>query len=710
MIVVGLNLGSTEFKKELHDGGVCIIVDGKIALAIGEERISRKKRAGGFKESIEYALNCLNLEPNDVDLVVYSSCCEQIQSISEIEGLSSKRLIPCNHHYSHALSVYLTSPFNEAIVIVLDAGGNIISNENGPHWWLFPREQQSYYLAKGNKVTLLERDCEKPECAGIGELYRAFTYYLGWNSSRHAGKTMALAAYGDPNRFKEKAIFNFDAEGHIGSFVKNNPMSPLQVVNELLARYNILGIKPRLKNCTIHQDHKDLACWIQRETERILTLKVNHLIEKTGVKNICIAGGVAYNCAAIGKLVTDSSASNIFVHPASGDQGQCLGNAMYGFTKAQKSWPRFYPFSPFLGCEENITFSKIADVIREKKDLVEIEENQNIAMKGAELLAKGNFIGWFQGRSEFGPRALGNRSILANPLSKDTKTKLNKIKGREDFMPFAPTILFDKISDYYPGIGDSPFMTTAFKMHSASADKVPAAVHNDGTSRVQTLREEFNPLFYNLISKFNDITHVPLVINTSFNGAGEPIVDSLEDAFRTFIKLDLDYLILGNYLLRKRSKFIQSEEHQEVIFSLLFDNEDINESQVANRLRHVLPNSKLISRQKFLLFEEFIDWVKSGRKTTTIRYNKLGVDFPSKTIMPLLPTSDYSSNPSSAAVALVQVSKFIVKKFGNLTDQDAHNDGFSCIGELIKTLHDIYGEIKPDEYISIYTIKIVQQQ
>ncbi len=551
MVILGLNLGTTKFGKQLKNGGVCVYSDNKIKMVIAEERITRIKADCGFSKSLYYIMDKLNLEKNDIDLVVYSSCCENIREKHSIKELQKIVAISCGHHLSHALSVYYTSPFDKAIILVIDSGGNLLNNYESRNWSCHKREQHTYYRAEGEKLYLIDRDFKAPNQAGIGEVYRAFTYYIGWLSSRHANKIMALSALGEPDRFKNNNIFSLTDDGSIVSYIKNNPTNPLLMVRELLDSYNI-DIQPRNNSDPIDQDHKDLAAWIQQETEKILIEKINMLVKNTNIKNVCLAGGVAYNCKAIGRVMRESTADNIFIHPASGDQGQCLGNALFGITKKLGNIDRMYPFNPYLGGEEDITHKIITDFIERNGFKFELINTNSLLDEVVNLLISGEFVGIFRGRSEYGPRALGNRSILASPSIKSIKIRLNKMKGRNNWMPFAPTVLMKYAEKYFQITKESPYMTSAFNSTKLSKeDDIQAALHFDGSSRIQTLKREFNPFFFDLIFRFYKRTKLPMLLNTSFNAYNEPIVETLEDALLTFNKMQFNYLVAGDILLSK---------------------------------------------------------------------------------------------------------------------------------------------------------------
>jgi carbamoyltransferase len=710
MVILGVNLPSTYFNKPLYDGGVCVVVDGQIIMAIAEERVTRKKRAGGFENSLAYSLARLNLSENDIDLIVYSTCCETIRNSHLINGLERVRTAACNHHLSHALSVYLTSPFEEAIILVMDAGGQVLEEKVAGEWWRSDREQHSYFLARGDKIELIGRDFVKPGSAGIGEVYRAFTYFLGWESSRHANKTMAIAAYGDWDRFKDKEIYYFNNSGQMFSNMRNTPPKSIPMVRELLLKSDIPDILPREPQGEILQDHYDLAAWLQSKTEKAICQKVNYLIEKTGITNVCLSGGVAYNCSAIGKMHLYTRARNFYVHPASGDNGQCLGNAIYGHILNHGNWERGKVFSPYLGGDEEITLSKLERLTGNFRNGFIIKKPSDLTGVVAKLIEDGEIVAWFQGKSEYGPRALGNRSILADPRILSNKQRMNRLKGRENFMPFAASVLADHMNDCFQCV-ESPYMTAAFKVNSVSKNSILAVLHHDDTSRIQTVRREFNPLFYELIYRFFLRTNVPLVLNTSFNGPGEPIVESLEDAMETFGRLDIKFLAAGPFLIEKVIEDIGGNLLMNI--SAPFFQVDLSKSEVVDgkKLRKLLkskfPKIKLIPREKFLLYEGFIEWLKRDYKFTTIRYKKGGIDFPIRKMMHLFPTQDFSSISSGREVGKVKLTKYSVKKFGELDDFDAKRDGFDSTKKLKEVLSHIYGKIQEEEYISIYNIEII---
>lgn len=710
MIIVGINLGSTIFDKYLKDGGVCVVADGNIKFAIAEERINRKKRSGGHRNALLYALQQLSIEKTDIDLFVYSSCCEEVRSAYQIPDFEGIKTLPCNHHKSHALSVYFTSPFDEAVIIVLDAGGNLSVPEDARNWWLSEREQHSYFIARENEVRLHSVDFKKPKDAGIAEVYRAFTHYLGWPSSSYANKVMALSAFGDPTTFVNKEIFTLSDEGVMRSCINNDPLNPISMIANLMQRYSVGGLQPRLENDAIQQFHCNLASWIQKETEKAIFQKIDYLIKKTGIANVCLAGGVAYNCSLIGKILDNTMAKRIFVQPASGDHGQCLGNAIYGHLANVRKWPRSYLFNPYLGGEQKISLQKINNHMGDKPFL-QVREYNDLPCEIAKLLAANEIVAWFQGRSEYGPRALGNRSILASPCNPLLGEKLNIIKGRERFMPFAPAVLVEKANEIFEVSTESPYMTAAYKVRKDKSKLIPSVVHMDTTSRIQTVRKDSNPLFHEVISRFYNLTGIPLILNTSFNGPGEPIVETLNDALDTFMKLNIRYLAAGNFLIEKKevnSDIIQIcvNEDNHFIYSIYDD----SILKIRERLYIRFPFTPLIPRERFGLYYEYVDWLKTGRKVTTIRFKKEGIEYPLKKIVPLFETDSYKHAAKERYIGNVNLTQYRVKKFKDLNSQDAINDGFDSINELRTVLKEIFTKLTDNDYVSIYSINFINER
>lgn len=556
MIIVGLSMPTTKNGMKLNDGGCAIFKDGCL-FAIAEERVSRVKHDGGYSRSLEYCLEAAGIGMDEVDLVVVSSCCEKALKAADvvIPGIPSEKIKVCpSHHLSHALGAFCLSPFQESLIMVLDNEGNIIESDDDEESPFYKRqmEHMSYYVGNSEHIQLIESDDVPTGKIGLGDAYRYFTHYLGFPSYVYAGKTMGLAAYGDVNAFREHKIFRME-NGHIVCDISNRYFKPNTSVEEFLQKEGI-KIRPRTPLDDLTKDHANLARWIQRETEDILIEKVNHLIEKTNITNLCIAGGVGLNSVANSEIYSRSGIKNIFILPAAGDTGQCVGNALYGVWYMQKKLPHIRFEDAYLGkvySEEIIAneVGKLSDdpnyevlYFAEWNDLIKVE---------AELLWNGQYVGHFEGRSEWGPRALGNRSILANPCSPYAKDDLNKkIKFRESFRPFAPIVLASSVDKYFKTEEELPFMLRVAEV--IDRELIPAVTHVDGTARVQTVKDSQNKRMCDLLREFEKKSGVPILLNTSFNIAGEPIVETPQDAIECFKKTALNALVIGNYIVRKK--------------------------------------------------------------------------------------------------------------------------------------------------------------
>lgn len=535
-VVVGVNEG--------HDGGAAAVVDGVVKCAISEERLNRRKYSPGYLNSFFYCLDALNLKVDDISLIVFSSYHRRppnhYQGDLKSLGIPTNKFITVDHHLSHAFGAYFLSSFDDALILVIDGQGN----EN---------DTESYYIGKGQKIEKIGGNPPKRDSAkGIGRIYEAFTNFLGW-IDQEAGKTMALAGYGDPLVFTVP-LFELNGTEVIGALNYKYERGVL----EFAERYS-LDLGPPYTRGT-HPKSADVAAHIQKELERILIELVSELVKRTGKKKLCMAGGVALNCSANTKLLRAGIVEDIFVLPDASDKGQAMGNALYGFYKLEGYIPRNPLRNDYFG--RQYPEEEIISVLRREKGYIEkhiptrcgfrFVKQDSIVKTVAELLTEGKIIGWFQGNSELGPRALGHRSILCDPRKIDLKDMLNqKVKYRENFRPFAPSCLSEKASEYFECDRPFPYMLFALPVKLSKIDRIPVVVHIDGTSRIQTVSKEDDGIFYDLIKEFYKLTGVPMVLNTSFNSR-EPIVETPENALSTFLKTDMDYLAIGDFLVWKK--------------------------------------------------------------------------------------------------------------------------------------------------------------
>lgn len=576
-----------------HDSAACLIKDGEIISAAQEERFTRIKHDQNFPiHAIDFCLRSSGITSGDLSYVAfYDKPFLKFERLIEtylqfaprglksflaampvwikeklwIKDIIAKKLkyegqiLFPEHHESHAASAFFPSPFDNAAILTMDGVGEWATT--------------SYGIGNQNKTEILA-EIKFPHSLGL--LYSAFTYYAGFKVNSGEYKVMGLAPYGEP-KFVDIILKELIDVKEDGSFKMNmeyfNYCAGLTMTNE---KFNSLfGGKPRKPESLLTQREMDLARSIQEVTEIIVLKMARHIRKVTDEKNLCLAGGVALNCVANGKILKENIFEKIWIQPASGDAGGAVGAALAVWYEYLDN-PRITNNTDsmkgsFLG--PNISNDEIKNYLSEKKiPFVELKD-KNLYKQIASLIAKGNVVGWFQGKMEFGPRALGNRSILADARNPEMQAKLNiKIKFREGFRPFAPSILCERVSDYFELEEDSPYMLLVADIVSSRRKKniksekvlwgieklnvvrsdVPAITHVDYSARIQTVHKETNEKYYLLIKEFEALTGCPLLINTSFNVRGEPIVCTPDDAYSCFMRTNIDYLALGNYLLDKK--------------------------------------------------------------------------------------------------------------------------------------------------------------
>ncbi|MGQ9798348.1 MAG: carbamoyltransferase family protein [Ignavibacterium sp.] len=579
-----------------HDSAAAIIKDGEIIAAAQEERFTRKKHDHNFpQKAIEYCLKEAGIKATQLDLVAFydkpflkferlletyltyapvgfKSFIKAIplwikeklwmkEMIKDKLGYEGKVIFP-EHHESHAASAFYPSPFQKAAIITIDGVGEWTTT--------------SFGVGDGNDIQLLA-DIKFPHSLGL--LYSAFTYYTGFKVNSGEYKVMGLAPYGEP-KYKKLIYDHLIDVKEDGSFRMNmeyfNYCQGLTMTNEKF--HKLFGGPPRVPETKLTQKEMDLARSLQEVTEEIVLKIGNHVYKETGLKDVCLAGGVALNCVANGRLLREGPFENIWIQPAAGDAGGALGAALIGWHKYHNQ-PRIADgktdkqkgsyLGPKFSDEEINSFIKSNNLVAKK-----YEEDELIKIV-ADLIANEKVIGWFDGRMEFGPRALGARSIIGDARSPKMQATMNiKIKFREGFRPFAPSVLYEKVSEYFEIDKESPYMLLVAdvkkerrrkmtaeeeklwgieKLNVVRSD-IPAITHVDYSARLQTVHKETNPRYYKLIEQFEKNTGYAVIINTSFNVRGEPIVCTPEDAYKCFMRTNIDYLVLGNYLLAKEDQ------------------------------------------------------------------------------------------------------------------------------------------------------------
>jgi carbamoyltransferase len=584
-----------------HDSAACLLCDGEIVAAVQEERFTRKKNDQDFpRNAIRSCLEMAQISPSGLDFVVfYDKPLIKFERILETHlgiaprgfstfikaiplWLKSRLHIPniirrelgyegkiafTEHHESHAGSAFYPSPFQRAAILTVDGVGEWATT--------------SYGRGEGNRIELLG-ELHFPHSLGL--LYSAFTYFIGFKVNSGEYKLMGLAPYGEP-RYVSAIRENLLDLKEDGSFRLNmeyfNYLGGLTMTN---ARFEkLFGGPPRPLESTLTQREMDLARSIQVVTEEVMLRITRHLHGLTGERYLCLAGGVALNCVANGRLLREGPFEDIWIQPAAGDAGGALGAAfcvhhrLLGNDRFSKN--RDGMKGSFLG--PSWDRETIETFLRDQgipyRELSEEEVPDTVA----QLLCREQIVGWFQGRMEFGPRALGARSILGDPRSEQMQSLMNrKIKFRESFRPFAPSVLAEKAADYFELDRESPYMLLVVKLRpqrripmteqqqrlfgieklNVARSDIPAVTHVDYSARIQTVCRSDNPRFYDLLRAFTRLTGCPLLINTSFNVRGEPIVCSPADAYRCFMRTEIDYLVLGNFLLDKHEQPVLCED------------------------------------------------------------------------------------------------------------------------------------------------------
>jgi carbamoyltransferase len=560
-----------------HDVSACLLRDGAIACAISKERITRSKHdTGFFQEVVDYCLATEGISLDDIDLVVrncYVLPVEDLESrmvsqdvpevMDDAERLQaakhplylsrSNKVLTVSHHLAHAYSAFAACPFDQGVVMVVDGVGNYSSDVTEPGQLTdnvdpLAREAESYYKFEGSRLETLKKVWLQPTrgflsdefyyMPGLGALYSRVSSYIfaDWNK---CGEVMGLAPYGRPGAIERLLHMNGDLRVPDWGVEFDKPW--------LVDREPDWEASPSMRHW------EDLAWRVQDDTEKVLLERAIWLRKTTGARNLCMAGGVALNCVANGRIAREAGFEKIWIQPAAGDDGIAIGCAYYGHLAIQKNQRSFvmndaYTGVPYKDEQVHAAANKMPVRLQAMS-----RRSDDICGETARLLAQGHVFAWFQGRSEFGPRALGNRSILADPRTAEMKDKLNRrVKYRQAFRPFAPVVLAERAHEIFESDRESPFMLFAERVRPEWRERIPAVVHVDGTARVQTIRPDQNERLYRLLTEFDSITGVPVLLNTSFNVKGEPIVETPEDALHCFLTTGIDYLVLHDVLMAKK--------------------------------------------------------------------------------------------------------------------------------------------------------------
>lgn len=583
-----------------HDSAACVLVDGEIIAAAQEERFTRKKHDASFPvNAILYCLQEAKISPANLDYVVFydkpflkferlfetylafaprgfKSFATSIpvwlkdklfQKTVLIDALSdafgkdvdwTSKLLFSEHHLSHAASAFFPSPFEDAAVLTMDGVGEWTTT--------------SLAIGQGNSLSV-NKEIHFPHSLGL--LYSAFTYYTGFKVNSGEYKVMGLAPYGEPKyaQLIKDHLIEIKADGSFHLDMSYfDYCTGLAMTNDKFAA--LFGGPARQSEGALTQREMDLAASVQAVTEEVVIKLAKGIRKSTGQKNLCLAGGVALNCVANGKLLRENVFDNLWVQPASGDAGGAIGAAL-GAYHLMLNQPRTVKLTDAMSGSYLGPMYEQCDIEQRLKAagaVFDVMSEDEMIAETAQALANGKAVGWHQGRMEFGPRALGGRSIIADPRSPLVQKQLNlKVKYRESFRPFAPSVLREHLSEWFSLDSDSPYMLLVADVHNSKQkemtdeqkrlfgieklnvprSEIPAVTHVDYSARIQTVHETTNPKYYKLIDKFYQITGCPVVVNTSFNVRGEPIVNTPEDAFHCLMGTDMDFLAVGNCILHK---------------------------------------------------------------------------------------------------------------------------------------------------------------
>jgi carbamoyltransferase len=590
-----------------HDSAACLIIDGELVAAAQEERFTRKKHDASFpKSSIDFCLKWMNIKAADLDYVVFydkpflkferlletylafapkgfnsfatslpvwlqeklfqkSMILNELKTLLGLEINWTSKLLFSEHHLSHAASAFFPSPFENAAVLTMDGVGEWTTT--------------SMAIGSGNDLTVI-KEIHFPHSLGL--IYSAFTYYIGFKVNSGEYKVMGLAPYGIPkytNLIKEHLIdIKDDGSFHLDMSYFSY-CTDLKMTSE---KFDVLfGGPARKSESTLTQRDMDLAASIQAVTEEVVLKLAKGIKKTTGQKNLCLAGGVALNCVANGKLLREKVFEKIWIQPAAGDAGGAIGAALGAYHLMLKKPREVKSGDSMQGAFLGPEFAQ-EEIEKRLKDIGAnfnaVSESEMI-IETAKALCDGKAVGWHQGRMEFGPRALGARSIIADPRLPTLQRQLNlKVKYRESFRPFAPSVMREHVKQWFDFDGDSQYMQFVAEIHNDKKIKksneneklfgieklnvlrsyIPAVTHVDYSARIQTVLKETNAKYHQLISKFYELTGCPLLVNTSFNVRGEPIVNTPEDAYNCFMATDIELLVIGNCLIRKENQNTQA--------------------------------------------------------------------------------------------------------------------------------------------------------
>ncbi|PQO21847.1 hypothetical protein C2I36_16155 [Rhodobacteraceae bacterium WD3A24] len=697
MKVLGITMGATANGKQLKDGSLAWYQSDNNILVISEEQAAGSKHAGGFEASLQKFYEKKRSRP---DLVAVSSCCEpEITDVSALEAQFRCEVRVVNHHLSHAHQAAWTNGYRDALIVVMDAGGNMLEpfDERGTDWWRYCREQFSVFECVDGKISLLDRKFSAPYDIGLGEFWRYITYACDFDTSTKASKVMELAAYDDSSgdAFLEPY---FDTD--LSRQLRNNPPNK-RLLKELVLKQCAFGGRGR--EITIG----NIAGWAQRSLVEVVVGFLNDYQRQTNQELVCLTGGVALNCKLVQAVRARTSFEDVIVGYCPSDKGQSLGNCLAIQSRRPKAGSRS-GLNPFRGMERVASASDIRTRLGEHQQTHIVEKGVGPSSV-LRLIEKGFIVGTWRGRGEIGERALGNSSILADPHLPGIKERLNEIKGRSIETPVAPVFSKEFFSSHFGEIhANYTLMSETVYQKSKGGEITSSMSHVDGSIRPQVIDEEAPSYLARMLAEVSPARAKKFaLLNTSFNGPGRPMAGTVDQAVSEFTDLGLDALSCPNNILVRRKDVrmeatLDASDPDKMFF------EDLEDFQARSSAFGL--HQSVEKRERFLLFDNYIRWAAQGRKVTTIRFKEgvLSIAGPKK--LPLVETKDFKQSAMQVQKLEVEVIGFTVKKFRHLDRVDAQRDGFEKTSHLKQTLKNIYPRLTDDDYVTINFISILANQ
>lgn len=694
MKVLGLTLGETATGKKLKDGSLCWLRSDKNVLVVSEEQAANKKHKGGYEDALRYFYANTRSVP---EIVAISSCCEPERTdLSGWETQFGCEVRVINHHLSHAHLAAWNCGYQDCLIIVLDAGGNVLEpyDNRGVDWWKYEREQCTIFQCINGQISMVDRLFSEPFTIGPGEFWRYMTYACGFESSTQASKVMELAGLSTkPEHPLSDLYFELPA--------KERPINCPPEKELLLDFIGSVGSSKSEPKDNLWR--VQAAAWAQASLEREVIKIANRYARETGQKRLCLSGGVALNCRMIEKVRSATQFEDLHVGFLPSDKGQSLGNCLAA-SGSRKRGVAVSSRTPFIGIRRSTSLGEIRRELG-PLHLQHIVENGVVISAVLELLSQGFLIGTWRNRAEVGARALGNSSLLADAGQPAIKKRINELKARPLETPVAPVFSQKTFKKHFPSAVENYNWMGETVDGRHCQDKLPQAIfHMDGSIRPQVVSPDADGFLSELVREHErNSAEDFLLLNTSFNGSGRPMAGTLEEAVSEFKALNLDALICSkDIILRRKDARLEACLDKHDPKRMFFrDHSDFKEKSQALGLE-----LSVEIRERFLLFDNYIRWVAEHRKVTTIRFKKNALSIAASGQLPLIETKNFKQSAMDVQPLKVEVLGFTVKRFSELDNVDAQRDGFEKTSHLKQTLRNIYPDMNDEDYVTINFIKL----